>query len=261
MQKFNRKVKIKKKEIKIRRIFIVAVVLVFFIFILLGFVAFKVLTLPKFSYVLKAGEKTQIVVVDTESDKYDKFELDGDLQVETAGGFGKYKIESLWKLSEAKGLGGKPVTQTIVKNFSLPLYLWKSDRETNLNIFQNIKSYLLGSKVFGDIHIIDEPDIPEFIVVRFVDRNISEASPKIRVEDLTGKNMAGLIDQTLGVYGVKLELISRGFDEKVDCEVGGTNQLLINQVRLIFDCNKADILEDKDVDLVIKIGQVFADRF
>ncbi len=74
---------------------------IFFMFlflILLGFLAFfifRVLTLDKFIYVNKADDGSAEII----SDSF-RYKIPADTELYSARGYGKYKISSLWQLSE-----------------------------------------------------------------------------------------------------------------------------------------------------------------
>jgi hypothetical protein len=235
--------------------------LTFFIFLI-----FKIQTLKKFAYVNNNDNNVEVVVIDSLKDKYIKILIGKDFRVESSRNYGQYKIGNLWILGMKDGFRGKLVAETVTKNFAMPIYLWKDGRYSNLNLLQIIKSLIVQKQLFGYDYTLKTTNTPDSVLINFASDDsllLSETetvSAKLEIVDLTGSNnLAEIIVNILGVYGVKTTSYSKGYDKDLDCEVGGINKDLVEVVSKIFSCQKE--LDDGGVDLKIRIGKAFADRF
>lgn len=63
-----------------------------------------------------------IALIDPKRNELQPFRINGDLQTETAYGYGKFKVSSLWKLGEQeKKGGGNMVARTLIKGLGVPV--------------------------------------------------------------------------------------------------------------------------------------------
>lgn len=255
------------KSVKNKRIFVFWLVLslistlIFFVFLI-----FKIQTLKKFAYVNNNGGNVEVIVIDSQKDKYLKILIDKDFNVQSSRNYGQYKIGNLWVLGQKDGFKGKLVAETVTKNFAIPIYLWKDGRYSNLNLFQAIKSSIVQKQLFEYDFTLKNINTPDSVLINFASDDsflLSETDvtlPKLEIVDLTGgSNLAENIVNILGVYGVKATSYSKGYDENLDCEIGGFNKTLVDVVSKIFSCQKK--LDDGGADLRIRIGKAFVDRF
>lgn len=249
------------KNVKNKRILVFWLVLflisalIFFVFLI-----FKIQTLKKFAYVNNSDGNVEVIVIDSQKDKYLKILIDKDFNVQSSRNYGQYKIGNLWVLGQKDGLRGKLVAETVTKNFAIPIYLWKDGRYSNLNLFQVIKSSIVQKQLFEYDYTLKTTNTPDGVLINFANSETELTSPKLEIVDLTGtNNLAENIVNILGVYGVKATSYSKGYDENLDCEIGGFNKTLVDVVSKIFSCQKK--LDDGEADLRIRIGKAFADRF
>lgn len=260
MQKYNHK---KLQNSKLRKLKIIGILFIFVFIILfgfLGFLIFKVFTLEKFSYVNNDDGNVEIIIIDALKDKYTKSLINKDFIVESSRNYGQYEIGKLWILGQKDGTKGKLITETIAKNFSIPVYLWKDGKSSNLNLFQKIKSILVYSKLTEYDYTLKTTSTPDSFLVNFIDSKTELIFPKLELVDLTGSShLAENLANILGIYGVKVISYFKGYDEGLDCEVSGVNKYLVKIVEQIFSCRKSH--DDVNVDLRIRIGKVFAERF
>ena len=249
------------KRIKNKRIFIYGLVtFLIFLFMLIVLMIFKMQTLEKFAYVNNSDGNVEVVVIDSTKDKYLKILIDKDFTVESSRNYGQYRIGNLWILGRKDGTYGKLVAETVTKNFAIPIYLWKDGRYSNLNLLQIIKSIFVKNQLFDYDYTLKTTNTPDSVLINFINSEADSSSSKLEIVDLTGSsNLAENIVNILGVYGVKATSYSKGYDENLDCEVSGSNRDLVDVVSKIFSCQKKS--DNKETDLRIRIGKVFAGRF
>lgn len=234
----------------------------FLAFGFLSFIFFKVATLDKFIYVnrTEVGD-AEIILIDTKSDVTMKYLISGDVELESADGYGKYKLRNLWLLSEKVEDRGSLIADTIVKNYFLPVYLWKDGSYSNLSIFQKIKAKFVEKRISLNSEKLSVSDISKSISVNFSDPNFSENLYKIEVQDMTGDNQTiEKVSNILDVLGGKITTNSKGYNKEMDCEISSNNKLILQSVNNIFRCKIVDHVNNS-VDLVIKLGVKFAERF
>lgn len=228
-------------------------------FSFLAFIIFKVLTLDKFIYVNKADDGSAEII----SDSF-KYKILADTELESARGYGKYKISSLWQLSEKDEIRGRLITETIAKNYSLPVFLWRSGgswkdiSRSNLNIYQRIRVFFNRNKKNTDF-IISSTKLPSSVLIQFIDPAFIEIIPKIDVEDLTGSfDTLDKVSNIIKVMGGKITSNSKGYDESLDCEIISDDLKLARTLANILDC---EVLKSDSLTLKIRLGAKFADRF
>ncbi|HLD91904.1 MAG TPA: hypothetical protein VI795_00760 [Patescibacteria group bacterium] len=261
MRKFK---KLKEKRLKGKKnkkvLVFATVALLFFLFLSFIFFIFKLQSLKKFAYVSNKDGNVEIIIVDSQKDKYLKMLISKDFNLESSRNYGQYEIGNLWILGQKDGFKGKLIAETVTKNFSIPIFLWKDGRSSNLNLLQRLKSIIVQKELTEYDYVLKTVNTPDTVLVNFIDSEMEFVSPKLEMVDLTGSNsLAKNIVNILGVYGVKTTSYSKGYDENLDCEVSGFNQYLVDTVVKIFSCEKKE--KDVNVDLRIRIGKVFADRF
>ena len=283
MRRYKRIKNKKSRELKIKKIRGFTYLFLILLILIIAFVLIKITSLKKFIYVNNVDSNAEITVVDPQKLKIIKILIPENTQINSSRGFGVYKISSLWKLGEKEGLKGKLVTESVRRDFLIPLYLWKDGDKTNLNFWQRIKIYLLdkgfSNYYVNNINLIDNrvlklkkftdgtdgyiisSKIPESILINFVEDYMTETVSKIEIEDLTGNSMTvENISKILGVMGGKIISYSKGFDKDFDCEVIGKDKILVGVVSKNFDC-KVSIDTKLSVDLKIRLGGRFVDRF
>lgn len=257
-----KKYKLKKqKSLKANRllnIIILLTVVISFLILIFGF--WKIQTLKKFAYVNNNDGNVEIIFIDALRDKYIKSLINKDFIVQSSRNYGQYEIGKLWILGQKDGTKGKLITETVTKNFSIPIYLWKDGKSSNLNLFQKIKSVLVYNKLTEYDYTFKTINTPDSFLVNFIDSKTELSYPKLELVDLTGSNhLAEKLANILAIYGIKITSYSKGYDKGLDCEVGGIDKDLVEIASKIFSCQKK--LDDGGVDLKIRIGKIFAERF
>lgn len=239
-------------------------IIIIFVFALglLIFVFFKVATLDKFTYLNKTNDDgAEIIIIDSQNDKLVKLLVPGEVMLDSAHGYGNYKLSSLWKLSEKDKIEGKLVSETILKNFLIPVPLWKNGNSSNLNLFQRIRAVLTEKKTKGYDGTIDSKKISNSILINFVNPTFIDNVPKIDINDLTGDvETATRVSRVVEIIGGKVTSNSKGYDENLDCEVYGGDVQEVRIFALVFDC--IEKVEDLgSLDIKIRLGSKFSERF
>ncbi len=68
-----------------------------------------------------------ISVFDPELEKVTNMTIPSNTEVDVARQLGRWKLGSVWELGENEKLGGKLLTETVVKHFKLPVVAWADD--------------------------------------------------------------------------------------------------------------------------------------
>lgn len=261
MRKSNLKIqKIKKSKNQKQRSFIIFT-FVFLTFVFLAFIFFKVATLEKFIYVNNKNGSAEIIISDPQKEAPIKILIDKDFVLESSRNMGEYKLSSLWILGQKEKIDGLLVTETIVKNFGLPIFLWKDGKSSNLNLYQKIKIFSNNFKSDNYDYLLTSKKPNNSILINFTLSDISSYLPKVQIVDLTGsKNIAEKISSTLEVLGFKTVDYSKGYDEELDCEIVGKTKKYTDLVGKIFNCQSV-VEENQSIDLKIRIGKIFTNRY
>ncbi len=258
MRRQNRERKLKSKNNLIAYLSLLGV---FFVVLGLLFVWYKVSKLEKFTYVEKTSDNGAfITVVDSKIDKNTRYKVNADIILNSARGLGEYKLESLWVLGEKEGYGGKLVSESILSNYLIPVYLWKNDSKSNLNFYQKIKVFLISKQNIKEEKMLVETNLSNSVLINFLDNNIQESEVKVYVDDMTGDPEAiSKVSDIIGTLGTKISGYNKGYDENLDCELLGKDAQILKVFSSVFGCK---IVNQTDSDEVkIKLGAKFADRF
>ncbi len=248
------------KHQKSKKILIIISTIIFSLVLFLSSIFLKINKLGKYAYVNNKNGDVEVIIVDPQNDKYTKLLINSDFKVQSSMNFGEYKIGNLWILGDKSGIGGKLVSKTVAKNFLVPIYLWKNGKNTNLSFLQKVKSKIVENRLHEYSYSITSFKLPESILINLVDSEISEKEPKVKLEDLTGNvGTVEKVTQIIGIYGVRISAFSKGFDENLDCEVGGTMASLVKLTASVFECSTS--LDNQEYDLVIRVGKAFVTRF
>lgn len=249
MRRYNRIVNQNKKS-RIKLYFLLISLLVI---LLVSYLVINIFLTDKFTFVNKnENGDVEVLVVDTGENNSIKYVFDGSTEVEASGGYGNYKLSSLWKLSEKDKNEGKLVADTMRKNYALPIFLWKNERKSNLTYYQRTRLKFVK---------FEERKFVPSEVINFRDLYFSENIKSVEVIDMSGE--VGLIDfvsKIIEVMGGKITLNSKGYDKDLDCIMSSKNEKLIKYANKIFEC-KIEDAGNISVDLSIKLGAKFAERF
>ncbi len=259
MRRFNNKSRRSIKSTKSINKKKISFILIVFIFLILGFLAFlvfKVITLDKFVYVNKIQNgDAQVVVVDSKKDLILKYLISGETELEASNGYGVYKLKNLWILSD------KDVASTIVKNYSIPVYLWKDGNKSNLNLYQKVKVFFVSKQKIDYEATLDSFKLSDSILINFLNENISDRQLKIEVEDLTGtQSIINKVARVIDTTGGKIHNNSKGYDESLDCEIIGKDKEVVGVLSNVFGCSSI-VSNNIETDIKIRLGVKFAQRF
>lgn len=260
MQKYNyRKFQnSKQKKLKIIKVYLVVMFVIIIGF--LGFLTFRVITLEKFIYINNKDGNAEIIIVDPQKESPTKMFIDKNFLLKSSRNYGEYKLSNLWILSRKEKTKGRLVAETIVKNFSIPIYYWKDGKQTNLNIFQKLKIIFIKNNNNYNF-ILESTSLSDNVLIYFIDNNLYSHGPyKMLMEDMTGdKEISYKLSKILETFGVKTTLFKKGYEKNLECQIGGEKQNLVKIVAKILTCE--DIIESESFDLRIRVGKVFIDRF
>ncbi len=234
---------------------------IFSIVISIVYLFYKLSSLDKFVYVnrVKNGD-AEIILVDIKSDNITKYVVSGEAELESAHGYGKYRLKSLWVLSEKDENRGGLVADTFIANYFIPVYLWKDGVNTNMSFIQKIKVKLVGANNINQ-EKIDGMNLSKSIYINFSDDYIANNLDKIEVQDQTGDNATiEKASRILEVMGGKITTNSKGYDKDLDCEISSEDTLILQKINHILKCSIVDH-KNKSVGLTIRLGAKFAERF
>lgn len=226
------------------------------------FVFWKVFTIDSFVYVNRTeNDAAEIVIVDNDSDRVVKYLIQADTALDSSREYGDYKMSSLWNLSNKDGNDGKLIAETILKNYYLPVYLWKDKNRSNLNFYQKIKSNIVERKSGDYEKVLETSNLSNSVLINFVNPDFLEHIPTVNIEDLTGSySVAEKVSKIIEVVGGKITLNSKGFDESIDCVVIGKSLKSAKIFADIFGC-ELDTDNTMNYDIKVKLGAKFIERF
>lgn len=261
MRKSNRR-KLKTKNSKSKINFFVLLSLIILVLGLAFLIMFKVFMLPKFIYVNKTENGgAEIIIIDSSLDKELKYLIPYDTELNSARNYGTYKMSSLWILSEKNSIGGKLIAETVTKNYFLPIYLWRDNTRSNLSLLQRIKIFFTKRNSLGYEATIMSTNLPNSILINFINPSFTDFIPKIEVEDLTGNiGIIGKISNIIEVIGGKITSNSKGYDENLNCEISGRDENVVRIFSEVLNCDEVKN-ELTNTDLRIRLGAKFVDRF
>lgn len=253
----------REKKIKHKTSLVVYFVLLVIVSVVVGLLTvwYKISNLEKFTYVEKTSDNGAfITVVDSKADKSIRYKINSETVMNSARGLGEYRLESLWILGDKEGYGGKLVSESIISNYLIPVYLWKNDKKSNLSFYQKIKVRMISGQNIGDSYDLKGKDLPSSILINFIDNNIQESEIRVFVDDMTGDpEVMARVSSIIGTMGTKVSGYSKGYDENLDCEMYGSDLDKLEVFSSVFGCkylNQADGGEVK-----IRLGAKFAERF
>jgi hypothetical protein len=242
----------KKKGIKKGRVLGLFAVILLLILVILG-LFYKYSSNLNFSFVRKtSGGGGEILIIDSINNKTSKISLDPDLELDSARGYGKYKLSSLWVLGEKERINGKLVSESINKNYFTPIYLWDDGKNSNLNIFQKFALLM-------KLRNVETVQLTSLEILSPLLFGLNETTDiKVEMDDLTGNsNTSVAVSKILSNLSLKVQNYSRGYDENLDCEVKTENEKLGQFISNLFECK----FDRSGETFLIRIGGVFDKRF
>lgn len=224
---------------------------------------FKVSNLDKFVFVNKTVDGGgEVVIVDPKADRVLKYKILGDTVLESARGFGEYKLSSLWILGEKEHFDGQLVSESVRSNYLIPVYYWKNGKKTNLPLFERIKVILTNIGNISYEKTLTSRDLQNGILINFLDNDIQEDNITIEVNDLTGdQETINKVSKILGTMGSKISNYTKGYDKDLDCEISGKNINAVKTIANVFGCKISNQNMSETVDITLNLGILFANRF
>lgn len=241
---------------------LVVSLLILVAFVSLAYLFYKVFTVDSFSFVNRAENgDAEIIVYDSVGSTTRIFVVANDTVLSSSRSLGEYRLDNLWILGRKEGYGGKIISESISKNFLIPLYYWKDGNKSNLDIFKLIRAkILLKSRSYKKV-VLDLNKVSNSVLVNFVNSEISEDEVDVEIEDLTGTiGVSGDVSKILEILGTKITSFSKGYDKDLDCEVIGTSKKFVEVIAIYLGC-KQIVNQDLKFDIVVRLGVKFAERF
>ncbi|MEK7168706.1 MAG: hypothetical protein AAB778_01725 [Patescibacteria group bacterium] len=241
-------------------VILISIIILILVFFLL-FITVKINNLGKFSVIKKASDGgASVLIIDIKKESVTNYKIDPDFVLNSSYGYGEYKLSSLWILGGKEGLNGDLVAKSIASNFLIPIYLWKDDSKSNLSIYQKIKLRLVSKNIQSDALKFKSFDLPNSILINFVNEKIQESGIGVEVDDLTGDtDSINKVSKIVGTLGTKVVNYNKGYNSDFGCEVYAFDTEIRELLSNIFDC-KSFTNEDKS-KIKLKLGAKFAERF
>lgn len=233
----------------------------------------------------RVGGDVEIKVFDPKLNEVTTLVIPGTTEVRVSQNLGNFPIKNVWKLGFDQKIGGSLLAQTVTKNFSFPVFLWKNGRQSNIPMGDRLRLYIfemgvgslgkteinLGKSQFlkagkltdGTKGYIITGDVSERLTVYFSDNDWLDKGIKIYIKDSTGS--AGVSDsfgRILEVMGGKIVTIDKvDKDPSLDCMVSGKNKKVTAKIVELFGCKVGESITGGSFDLEINLGSVFAKRY
>jgi len=232
------------------------------IFVLIGLVWFKLVSLDKFSFV----EKTEdggglIILIDNKSDRLKKIKIDPETALDLSQNLGVYKVKNLWKLLNGTN-DNSLIIHSVNKNLSLPVEYYLYDGNTNMDFIRRLKVFLISLKDLDDnIDYIDSSDITSIDRAAFVLNELSVDPAKVEIIDSTGGYQS--IDNfnlILSTMGFKVSGFAKKDKEEFYCKVGGRDNNLLRTINRVFGCEIDENINTQG-DIVVILGESFSSNF
>lgn len=238
-----------------------------------------------------------IVSFDPSLDKITTLRIPGETQVEVSRNLGIWRIKNVWQLGKQEKIGSKLLSETVVKNFSLPVYLWYKNSnlepenscwrllgETNLGWKDRLKLTSFCFRVpevdrnyldLGKTQVLKKARLTDgeegFLITQknidslaiyFSETLILQKGTKIALKDYTGQPLISeKVGQTLQILGGKVVVVGKeNKDENLDCEVWGKEKKVVAKIARIYSCS-SHLDSSLGFDVEFRFGQKFAERF
>lgn len=208
--------------------------------------------------------------------------IPGETEVSVSRNLGTFRLKNVWQLGINEKVGGKLLTDTIIKNFHFPIYLWRgSNGISNIPFGDRLMIWLfekktknlqrteidLGRAQFlrktkisdGEVGYRIPNSISDRLIIYFSDNEMVADPPKIYIKDATGAfGVAENIGRTLEVMGGKVFTIEKTAAQQLDCEVRGA---FAQKIAKIWNCSIGDGTKLNNFNLELTLGSNFAKRF
>lgn len=242
-------------------IILILIIILILVSFLLFVIIVKINNLEKFTVVSKSSDgSTDILIIDPKKEAVTNYKISPDLVLNSSYGYGEYKLSSLWILGDKEGMGGDLVVKSISSNFLIPVYLWNSGNKSNLNLYQKIKFKFALKNIQNKAVELKSFDLPNSVLINFVNEKIQESEIGVEVDDLTGDtDSINKVSKIVGTLGTKVVNYNKGYNSDFNCEVYAFDAEIRELFSNIFDC-KGFINEDKS-KIKLKLGAKFAERF
>jgi len=284
--------KVKKNNIKIPR----KVLVLFFIVISLFAAFFLFLTssaIDSNKYVVAfQGESgdVQVEIYDFSSGEIDVIDIPGDVYVNTAYGFGDWRIGSLGKLGNQEKYGGELLRMSIVKSFHFPVDAWVEGSRLSFNSNSSLslkqKLQLLWFKLRTPVSKTSETDLKNggylqetklpdgddgYALVRELPASLGtkftiswgeKRMPRVGIYNTTGGsgNTIHNLSEVIHILGGDWVIVEKPPTEN-DCYVKGNNSALKEKLSKLLLCSINDESVEGNFDIEIVVGQKFVERF
>lgn len=211
--------------------------------------------------------------------------IPGTTEVNVSQNLGAFPIKNVWKLGVDQKIGGSLLSQTVTKNFSFPVFLWKNGRLSNIPIGDRLRLYFfemgIGSLGKTEINLGKSQflkagkltdgtkgykitgDISERLTVYFSDNDWQDRGIKIYIKDATGTSgVSDSFGRVLEVMGGKVVTVDKvDKDGGLDCTVSGKDRKVIAKITRLFGCRVGKNPTQGSFDLEITLGEIFATRY
>lgn len=145
-----RKRRVKKPSKSIRLYFYVLVVFVFILLLFFWIRSSKIWNGKEMlALAYPNNDQVSILILNPEREEMYKINIPNNTQVNVVGNRGEWKLGALWRLGIDQRQSGLLLTQTIVKNFFIPVYAWGGSQLDGLysgNLLNNLKLIFFAGK-------------------------------------------------------------------------------------------------------------------
>ena len=103
---------------------------------------------------------------------------------------------------------------------------------------------------------------PQSLLIVLGDEEISSEEVTVSIVDATGDfEVSSYLTAIIEVMGAKVVSIEKNIVQAYDCEIEGTNKEIVEKIGKVFECSVSSGEANSNFDVVIKVGEDFANRF
>jgi hypothetical protein len=231
------------------------------------------------------GGDVEVKVYDPKLNEVTTLVIPGTTEVVVSQNLGTFPIKNVWKLGTDQKLGGVLLSQTVTRNFSFPVFLWKNRRLSDIPVGDRLRLYFFemgvgslgkteinlgksqylkaGKLTDGSKGYIITGDISERLTAYFSDNDWGERGIKIYIKDATGtsgiSDSFGRVLQVMGGKVVTVDKVDK--DISLDCSVSGKDKKVSLKIAELFGCKVGEKISGGSMDLEVNLGGAFAKRF